>query len=92
MKIWSSRLILAVAAAAIAWAQTPAPKTQTAGEAFKNVTTSTLKGLTVSDFLGAMGVMSAALGYDCGFASDGCGNLGIGRHESGTRRATPWIC
>ena len=33
--------------------------------AFKNVTTSTLKGLTVSDFLGSMGVMAAALGYDC---------------------------
>ncbi len=65
MKLWSSRLILAVAAGAIAWAQTPAPKTQTAGEAFKNVTTSTLKGLTVSDFLGSMGVMAAALGYDC---------------------------
>jgi photosynthetic reaction center cytochrome c subunit len=69
MKLWSSRLILAVAAGAVAWAQTPAApaaaKTQTAGEAFKNVNTSTLKGLTVSDFLGAMGVMSAALGYDC---------------------------
>ena len=69
MKLWSSRLILAVAAGAVAWAQTPAPtaapKAQTAGEAFKNVNTSTLKGLTVSDFLGAMGVMSAALGYDC---------------------------
>ncbi len=69
MKLWSSRLILAVAAGTVAWAQTPAPtaapKTQTAGEAFKNVNTSTLKGLTVSDFLGAMGVMSAALGYDC---------------------------
>lgn len=69
MKLWSSRLILAIAAGAVAWAQTPAPtaapKAQTAGEAFKNVNTSTLKGLTVSDFLGAMGVMSAALGYDC---------------------------
>jgi hypothetical protein len=69
MKLWSSRLILAVTAGAVAWAQAPAPtaapKTQTAGEAFKNVNTSTLKGLTVSDFLGAMGVMSAALGYDC---------------------------
>src|ERR1700688_2290186 len=65
MKLWSSRLILAVAAGAVAWAQAPAAKTQTAGEAFKNVTTSTLKGLTVSDFLGSMGVMAAALGYDC---------------------------
>ena len=38
---------------------------KTAGEAFKNVTTSTLKGLTVDDFIGAMGVMAAGLGYDC---------------------------
>src|SRR5204863_4416321 len=44
---------------------TAAPQAQTAGVAFKNVTTSTLKGLTVSDFLGSMGVMAAALGYDC---------------------------
>ena len=78
MKLWSSRLMLAVAGGAVVWligvaltgpasAQGPAaaPKSQTAGEAFKNVTTSTLKGLTVSDFLGSMGVMAAALGYDC---------------------------
>ena len=78
MKLWSSRLTLAVAGGTVVWligialagqaaAQGPAaaPKPQTAGEAFKNVTTSTLKGLTVSDFLGSMGVMAAALGYDC---------------------------
>jgi hypothetical protein len=40
-------------------------KPQTAGESFKNVTTSTLKGLTVDDFMGTMGVMAAALGFDC---------------------------
>src|SRR6266436_4517932 len=38
---------------------------KTAGEAFKNVTTSALKDLTVDDFIGAMGVMAAGLGYDC---------------------------
>src|SRR5216117_1670243 len=36
-----------------------------AGEAFKNVTTSTLKELSVDDFLSSMGVISAALGFDC---------------------------
>ena len=36
-----------------------------AGEAFKNVTTSTLKELTVDDFLSSMGVISADLGLDC---------------------------
>src|SRR5947207_1712060 len=43
---------------------TPA-KGQAAAEVFKNVTTSTLKGIMVDDFLGSMGVMSAALGFDC---------------------------
>ena len=48
-------------------------KGKTAGEFFKNVTTSTLKGLTPSDFLGAMGVMTAALGYDCSNCHPGAG-------------------
>ena len=50
-----------------------AAKGQTSGEFFKNVTTSTLKGLTPSDFLGAMGVMTAALGYDCSNCHPGAG-------------------
>ncbi|HVZ21311.1 MAG TPA: photosynthetic reaction center cytochrome c subunit family protein [Vicinamibacterales bacterium] len=36
-----------------------------AGEYFKNVSTSTLKELSVDDFIGAMGVMTDALGLDC---------------------------
>jgi Photosynthetic reaction centre cytochrome C subunit len=48
-------------------------KGQAAGDFFKNVTTSTLKGLTPSDFLGAMGVMTAALGYDCSNCHPGAG-------------------
>jgi hypothetical protein len=59
----------ATAAAAKAATQ----KGQTAGEFFKNVTTSTLKGLTPSDFLGAMGVMTAAVGYDCSNCHPGAG-------------------
>jgi Photosynthetic reaction centre cytochrome C subunit len=50
-----------------------AAKGPTAGEFYKNVTTSTLKGLTPSDFLGAMGVISAALGYDCADCHPGAG-------------------
>jgi len=46
---------------------------RTAGEYYKNVTTSTLKVLTPSDFLGAMGVMTAALGYDCSNCHPGAG-------------------
>ena len=90
MKFWSRPLILAVAVLAIVWligiaavrqaaAQAtkgapPAAKTQIAGEAFKNVTTSTLKGLTVDDFLAAMGVISADLGLDCADCHPGAGS------------------
>src|SRR4030095_14068952 len=44
-----------------------------AGEVFKNVTTSTLKELSVDDFIAAMGVMTAALGYDCADCHVGAG-------------------
>lgn len=63
-------------------AQSTAPKseeaaamsgTRTAGQVFKNVTTSTLKGLTVDDFMGSMGVMAAALGFDCSDCHTGAG-------------------
>jgi hypothetical protein len=49
------------------------PKGKTAGEFYKNVTTATLKVLTPSDFLGAMGVMTDALGYDCSNCHPGAG-------------------
>jgi photosynthetic reaction center cytochrome c subunit len=39
------------------------PKPQMAEAAFKNV--QVLKGISVDDFMGTMGVMSAALGFDC---------------------------
>jgi len=51
-----------------------APAGQSAGEVFKNVNTSTLKVLTVDDFLGAMGVLSAALGLDCADCHPGAGS------------------
>src|SRR6185436_19070626 len=47
--------------------------TQKAGVYFKNVTTSTLKELTVDDFIASMGVISAALGYDCADCHPGAG-------------------
>jgi hypothetical protein len=43
------------------------------GEAFKNVTTSTLKELSVDDFIAAMGVMAAGLGLDCADCHPGAG-------------------
>jgi photosynthetic reaction center cytochrome c subunit len=81
MKFCSKRLTLTVAALSVAClsgiplagqAGTPA-KGQTAGEVFKNVTTSPLKGLTVDDFMGSMGVMAAALGFDCADCHTGAG-------------------
>jgi photosynthetic reaction center cytochrome c subunit len=51
-----------------------AAKPKTAGETFKNVTTTSLKGLTVDDFLGTMGVISADLGLDCADCHPGAGS------------------
>jgi len=86
MKSWSRRLILAAAGIAVAFAaytalsthafaqpQAVPAKGRSAGEVFKNVTTSTLKGLTVDDFMGSMGVMAAALGFDCSDCHTGAG-------------------
>jgi hypothetical protein len=86
MKLWSQRLIPVLAGAAVAGligitltsqataqGPAPAPKQPTAGEFFKNVTTSSLKGVTVDEFLGSMGVMAAALGYDCSDCHPGAG-------------------
>src|SRR6476469_4470076 len=69
------RTNLAIAITATVWASgvLAAAQTQTmsaaagkkAGEAFKNVTTSTLKELSVDDFVASMGLISANLGLDC---------------------------
>jgi photosynthetic reaction center cytochrome c subunit len=78
MKLRSRRLILAVAGVtvaglALAGAAVAQEKPKTAGETFKNVTTSTLKGITVDEFMGSMGVMAAALGWDCADCHEGAG-------------------
>src|SRR6202171_3902471 len=89
MKLWS-RLILAGAGMAVVWltglamvdraaaqgkAAPAAPaNAQSAGAGFKNVSRSTLKGLTVDDFLGAMGDISADLGLDCADCHPGAGS------------------
>ena len=51
-----------------------AAKGKKAGEYFKNVDTSTLRELPVDDFVGAMGVLSAALGLDCADCHPGAGS------------------
>ena len=61
-------------AAPAAQARGAAPTTYPkAGAYFKNVTTSTLKELSVDDFIASMGVISAALGFDCADCHPGAG-------------------
>jgi len=56
--------VVCVLAAALAQGQTaPAAKPTMAEEVFKNV--QVLKGITVNEFMGTMGVFSAALGMSC---------------------------
>jgi photosynthetic reaction center cytochrome c subunit len=55
-----STLIAAITLLPLAMAQ---PKAQTSDEVFKNI--QVLKGIPVDDFMGTMGIMSAAVGYDC---------------------------
>src|SRR5215510_5346864 len=58
--LWLGALALAV------HGQGVSPSTgKKAGEAFKAVTTSTLKELSVDDFVASMGLISANLGLDC---------------------------
>lgn len=83
MKFASRPLILALVAMAAGRVESgaqpaartapAAPNSQAAGVVFKNVTTSTLKGISLDDFLGSMGVMSAALGFDCADCHTGAG-------------------
>lgn len=71
----SFRLHLAIVASASLWLSAVAlvaheqgvspAAGKKAGEAFKNVTTSTLKELSVDDFIASMGLISANLGLDC---------------------------
>jgi hypothetical protein len=67
MKFWSSqfcsRVMAAIAALTFAGVTPAQQKAQTSDEVFKNI--QVLKGIPVDDFMGTMGIMSAAVGYDC---------------------------
>jgi photosynthetic reaction center cytochrome c subunit len=58
-------------AASQAKPQTSSATALTSDQAFKNV--QALKGIPVDDFMGTMGVMSAALGFDCSECHTGAG-------------------
>jgi len=79
MRLWS-RLTLAVAVLTGVWLvgfTLTAPRAaaqqgkQKAEEVFKNI--QVLKGIPVDDFMGTMGIMSAAVGYDCSECHIGAG-------------------
>ena len=57
----------AVFGAAQAGAAAAVPPTLLAEQVFKNV--QALKGISASDFMGTMGIMSASLGFDCSNAT-----------------------
>jgi hypothetical protein len=69
MRIWSSAISGTTAAALLAGLLFTATragsqqKAQTADQIFKNI--QVLKGIPVDDFMDTMGLMSAAVGYDC---------------------------
>jgi photosynthetic reaction center cytochrome c subunit len=103
MRFCSGRLIVAIAGIVAAGligvsfigrAAAQAPQIATpakglaAGEVFKNVTTSTLKGITVDDFMGSMGVMSAALGFDCADCHTGAGTDKVNWEADTARKRT----
>ncbi len=52
-------------------ASRPNPKHSTSDQVFKNI--QVLKGVPVDDFLGTMGIMCAALGFDCSECHTGAG-------------------
>jgi hypothetical protein len=71
--VWLSGFVVAVRPAAQTQMPSP-PADAKAGTFFANVTASTLKDLSVDDFIGAMGVMAAALGVDCSDCHPGAGS------------------
>src|SRR6202451_4569916 len=67
MRLWSNA-ILGVAVSTCVFAQ---EKALTADQIFKNI--QVLKGIPVDDFMGTMGLMCAAVGYDCSECHIGAG-------------------
>src|SRR5439155_21388356 len=78
MKFWSRRPTAAVAGATVVWlaslvlTQAQAPAAQQMSElAFKNI--QVLKGIPVDEFMGTMGLFSAALSVCCAECHTGAG-------------------
>ncbi len=67
-------MLLCVASVATPQA-VPAQKPKMAEEVFKNI--QALKGISVDDFLGTMGIMSAAVGFDCSECHNNAGTENV---------------
>src|SRR4029077_5018324 len=74
------RLVLALAVFAVVWLMgnalaapqaAPAAAQRTSDQAFKNI--QVMKGIPLDDFMGTMGIMCAALGFDCSDCHTGAG-------------------
>src|SRR5271156_6193376 len=71
-RILSVTALTSVALVSVALSKLAAqPKPQTSDQVFKNI--QVLKGIPVDDFLGTMGIMSAAVGFDCSECHIGAG-------------------
>ena len=94
LKFWSRRPSLAVAAGVIVWlasialtgAQAPAPKPQMSEQAFKNI--QVLKGIPVDEFMGTMGLFSAALSVCCAECHTGAGTSNAKWEDDPPRKRT----
>jgi len=102
MSVWWKHVMLGVAVVTVAspllglaWTtQAGAPGGQPASSAsgptsdqvFKNV--QALKGIPVDDFMGTMGIMSAALGYDCSECHVGAGTAQVSWETDTPRKRT----
>ncbi|HEV2445824.1 MAG TPA: photosynthetic reaction center cytochrome c subunit family protein [Candidatus Sulfopaludibacter sp.] len=82
-KCWQ-RLFVTIASLATVWllgsallAQQAVPKAAgpTSDQVFKNI--QVLKGIPVDDFMGTMGIMCAALGFDCSDCHTGAGTVKV---------------
>ena len=88
------RAIVCVTATAAVWllavvlasGQAPESKTPMAEEVFKNIRV--LKGIPVDDFLGTMGIMCAALGFDCSDCHTGAGTEKVDWAAETVKKAT----
>src|SRR5215469_1607099 len=66
------RILTGLACASLSFAQTPSPdKPLLAEQVFKNI--QVLKGIPVDDFMETMGIMTAALQFDCSDCHDNAG-------------------